>query len=188
MINLMPDEYKREIRAGRTNVLLVRYISILVVAVIVLGGLLVGAYLVLNTTQQIAEAKVAENQGRVADYNQVRAEADSLRSDLTTAKTILDNDVSFAKLIYKIADIVPPNVVLDDLDLDPKDFGSNATMNASAKTFDDATKLKDAFIRNNQIFTNVQLQTIRAADSSNANEAYPVKVKLTVVINKGALR
>lgn len=187
MINLLPDDYKQEVRAGRTNVLLVRYIMILGSAVFVLGALSIGAYVVLNNTRSIAEAKVAQNEQSVTSFAPVRAQADAFRGDLSTAKTILANDVSFAKLIYEISSIVPPNVVLDDLSLDPKNFGSNATMNASAKSFDDATKLKEAFIRNDQIFSNVQLQTIRTSDSGSTN-AYPVKVNLSVVINKGALQ
>ncbi len=188
MINLLPNEYKQEIRAGRTNVLLVRYIMILITAVIVLSGLLIGAYVVLNNTRSIAEAKVAENEQRVVSYQPVRAQADAFRGDLTTAQMILSTDVSFSELIYEIAAIVPPNVILDDLSLDPKNFGSNATMNASAKTFEDATKLRDAFIRSDQIFSNVQLQTIRAGASGSSSDQYPVKVNLSVVINKGALQ
>jgi len=188
MINLLPDTYKNEVRAGRTNILLVRYMMILVTAIIVLSGLLIGAYIVLNNTRSIAEAKVAENEQRVAGYQSVRLQADAFRSDLTTAKTILGNDVSFTKLIYEIASIVPPNVVLDDLTLDPKNFGSSATMNASAKTFEDATKLKEAFIKSDQIFSNVQLQTIRASEAGADDGSYPVKVNLSVVINKGALQ
>lgn len=186
MINLLPYEHKQEIRAGRTNVLLVRYIAILLCAALVLGGLVAGSYLTINTTKTDAEAKVAENQRRVAEYQDIKTQADSFKADLATAKSIFDNNVSFSKLIYKIADTVPRNVILSDLVLDPQTFGSSVTMTASAKTFTDATKLKDSFIKNDQIFSNVKLQTIRSAEG--AGEAYPVKVNLSVVINKGALQ
>ncbi|MBC7512346.1 hypothetical protein H7142_01640 [Candidatus Saccharibacteria bacterium] len=186
MINLLPYDHKQEIKAGRTNVLLVRYIGILVVAAAVLGGLVVGSYYTINTTKTDAESKVAENQSRAQEYEPVKAQADSFRTDLATAKNILDNKVSFSKLIYKIADTVPRNVILGDLTLDPKTFGSSVTMTASAKSFDDAAKLKDSFIKNDQIFSNVKLQTIQSGVTTG--EQYPVKVSLSVVINKGALQ
>lgn len=185
MINLLPYEHKQEIRAGRTNVLLIRYILILIAAAIVLSGLTIGTYLTLNSTKANAEIKVAENQTRVNEYQSIKTQADSFRADLATAKSILDSNVSFSKLIYKIAETVPRNVILSDLALDPKSFGSSLTMTASAKTFNDATKLKDSFIKNDQIFSNVQLQTIR---SETTDDAYPVKVNISVVINKGALQ
>lgn len=188
MINLLPPTHKEEIRAGRTNVLLVRYIAILLCAAVVLGGLLVGAYIVLNSTKSIAEEKVAENVARTSAFQNTRAQSDAFRSDLATAKTIMDGKISFSKLIYEIAAIVPPNVVLDNLTLDPQTFGSSIDLTASAKSFDDATKLRDAFSNNNQVFTDVSLQTIRNPESPTTDDPYPVKVTLSVVINKGALQ
>ncbi len=187
MINLLPDERKAEIRAGRTNVLLLRYIFISLSAVVVLGGLLVGSYVVLDGAKQGAQLKVSENQSRVSAYNDVRSQADSFRADLATAKTVLDDDTSFTELIYKIADIIPRNVVLDDLNLDPATFGSDTTMTASAKTFTDAGRLKDAFTKNGEIFSKVQIQSL-SSDDSSAQTEYPVKITLKVVINKGILK
>lgn len=188
MINLLPEEQKAEIRAGRTNVLLLRYIFITFSAVIVLAGLLIGSYVVLDSAKQAAEQKVAENQSRMSAYNDVKAQADAFRTDLATAKSVLDNDVSFTKLIYEIADTVPPNVILNDLDLDPATFGSPVTMNADARSFADAGKLKDAFVKNSQIFSNVRLQSLSSDAGSSSNGGYPVKVTLSLIINKGALK
>jgi hypothetical protein len=187
VINLLPDERKKEIRAGRANVLLLRYIVITLTAVVLLGGLLVGSYVVLDGAKQGAQLKVSENQARVSAYNDVRSQADSFRADLATAKSVLDNDISYTKLIYKIANKVPHNVVLNDLTLDPASFGTALTMNASAKTFDDAGKLRDSFINSGEIFTNVQLKSLSSGDDSSSG-SYPVNVTLSVVINKGALR
>ena len=188
MINLLPDENKQQIRAGRANVLLVRYIAILACAALILAGLSVGSYVVLNTTKASAEEKVAENNSRVSAYGDVKAQSESFRSDLGTAKSILDSGISFTKLIYKISAIVPKNVVLDNLALDPQTFGSSVDMTASAKTFDDATKLRDAFSRSTDVFSDVKLQSIRSAETAGQSDAYPVKVTISVVINRGALQ
>lgn len=188
MINLLPDEYKDEIRAARTNVLLVRYIFILISALIVLSGLVVASYIALNGTRQISESKVAENQQRVAVYQNIRSQADAFKADLATAKSIMDSEVSYAQLIYRIANIVPRNVILDDLSLDPTTFGTSMTMNASAKTVSDATRLPEAFSNNNEIFSEVKLQSLRSGDSSGGVAGYPVKVTLSVVINRSALQ
>lgn len=188
MINLLPDAHKDEIRAARTNVLLLRYIFILITALLVLGGLVVAAYLALNGTRQTAEVKVAENQERVAVYQDIRSQADSFKADLATAKSILDSEISYTRLVYKIAEIVPQNVILDELALDPSTFGSPTTLNASAKSVADASKLTEAFSSNNQIFSNVELQSLRSGDESAGASGYPVKVSLSVVINRGALQ
>lgn len=188
VINLLPYEHKSEIRAARTNVVLLRYIMILITAAIVLGVLIGGAYVALNDSKATAQVKADENTARLSEYQQTRARADAYRSDLATAKTILDSNVSFSKLIYQIANTVPRGVVLDDLALDPASFGSSVTMNASAKTFNDASKLRDAFSANGQVFSNVQVQTIRSSETGSSGNPYPVKVVLSVVINKGAIQ
>jgi Tfp pilus assembly protein PilN len=185
MINLLPYTHKQQIRAGRTNVILVRYIAILIMAAAVLSALTGATYFTLNTTKADAETKVADNQTRVAEYQTIKLEADSFRADLATAKTILDTNVSYSRLIYKIANTIPGNVILGDLALDPQTLGTDMTMAASAKTFEDAGKLKDALIRNDEVFSNVKLLSIRSEGSS---DGYPVKVSLSVVINKGALQ
>ncbi len=188
MINLLPYENKQEIKAARTNVILVRYISILLVAAVVLGGLVAGCYVVLNATRLDAQSKAAENTQRVSQFQDIKTQSDAFRADLATAKTILDNDTSFSKLIYEIADTVPAGVVLDELTLDPQTFGSTITLNASAKTFDSATNLKDALIKNDKTFSNVQLQAIRSSESGDTAGGYPVQVTLSVVINKEAIQ
>ena len=184
MINLLPYEYKDEIRAARTNVILVRYIAILLLAAGVLGALVVGSYITLNGTKANAEEKEAQNTARLAQYQDIRNRSDAFRTDLATAKSILDSSISYSKLIYGIANAIPRGVVLDDLDLDPSTLGTSMTLNASAKTVADATKLRDALAANSQVFTGVQLQSLRSSGSSTG-DAYPVKVTMSVVINKG---
>ena len=185
MINLLPEEHKQQIRAGRTNVLLVRYIGMLVSAIIVLTGLIAGSYVVLNTTRDNAQAKVNDNDQQVTTYQQVRNEAEQFRSDLATAKSIMDNEVTYSKLIYKIADVVPSGVILDSLDLDSAKLGSSATMSASAKTYNDAVALKDAFIKDENLFSDVSFETLSYTDEGGGT--YPIKVSLSVTIRKEAL-
>lgn len=187
MINLLPIEHKSEIRAARANVVLLRYIMIIICAALVLGGLIGGSYIALNTAKQNAEEKASENARRLVAFQQIKTDADSFRSDLTTAKTILDSSPSFSTLIYDIAATVPKNTVLDSLTLDPVTLGTATTLNASAKSFDDATKLKDALTQNSRVFSGVQIISIRNATDGGA-DAYPVKVALTVTINKVALQ
>lgn len=188
MINLLPYGHKKEIRAARVNVILVRYIAILGFAVLVLAGLVAGVFFTLSSARTVAEDKVAENQQRMAEYQPIKQEADAFRSDLSTAKSVLDSSVSFSKLIYKIADTIPPNVILSDLPLDPANFGTSMTLQAGAKSFGDAAKLRDAFRQNGQVFSNVQIQNIRSDGAGGAGDSYPVKVTLSVIINKEALR
>lgn len=191
MINLLPETHKSDIQAARANVLLVRYIAILGAALVVLGGIVTAAYVVLENRKVSAQDLLDANTTRTAKYQPVRAEADSLRTSIASAKSILDQKVSYTKLIYKIADSTPNGVILDTLELDPTTFG-NTTMiiNATAKTVEAAQKLRDDFssTTNSGLFSDVKLLTLESGADDGTGGDYPVKVSVSVMINKGALQ
>ena len=186
MINLLSDEYKKEIRAAKVNTILLRYILILIGAVIILGGVSGGTFIVIYNVHQTSLERVAESQSKESGYSQIRTDADAFRSNLQTAKTILDKEINYSKLIYKIADAVPSNVVLDNLKLGPETLGATTTLNASAKTNNDAIRLKEAFTKKTNLFKDVKLQSITSGDASASTSDYPVKVTLSLTILKEA--
>lgn len=188
MINLLPDTHKSEIRAARTNVLLVRYIAILVAAIAVLSGIIIAAYVVLDAKETLAQEQVEANNTKTAPYEPIRAEADALRTNLSDAKAILDQKISYSKLIYEIANSIPDGVIIETLELDPSSFGSAMTINASAKSFESASQLKDKLASNSTVFSDVKLLTLESGATGSSGGDYPVKVNVSVIINKGALQ
>ena len=188
MINLLPDTHKSEIRAARMNVLLIRYIAILSVAMIVLSGIITAAYVVLETRKASAQSLLDTNNARAQQYSSIRTEADLLRTSLSNAKSILDQKVSYSKLIYEIAGSLPEGVVLDTLDLDSASFGSSMTVNASAKTFESASKVQNQLAANSVVFSDVKLLSLESGATDGSSGQYPIKVSVSVVINKVALQ
>lgn len=180
MINLLPFEEKRQIQAARTNVLLLRYV-LLTSCVMVATGLMVGAgFVIMNNSKANAEKQIALNTSKASTYNSVQAEAQMFRANLLTAKTILDKEVNYTKVILAIAQTLPPEVTLDNLDLDANTFGTPFVLSAKAKSYDGGLALKAA-LEKSDVFSNVSLQgmTLAASDSD-----YPVSVQLNVTINK----
>lgn len=180
MINLLPSEEKRQIQAARTNVLLLRYV-LLTACVMVATGLMVGAgFVIMNNSKAEAEKKMALNASKASSYNSVQAEAQTFRTNLSTAKTILDKEVNYTKVILAIAQTLPSEVTLDNLDLDANTFGTPFVLSAKAKSYDGGLALKAA-LEKSDVFSDVSLQgmTMAASDSD-----YPVSVQLNVTINK----
>lgn len=182
MINLLPSEEKRQIQAARTNVLLLRY-ALLTLAAMVLTGLMVGAgFVIMSTSKVEAEKKIALNATKASSYSSVQTEAQNFRTNLSTAKTILDKEVNYTKVVIAIAQTLPPGVVLDNLDLDAKTFGTPFVLSAKAKSYDAGLGLKAA-LEKSEIFSNVSLQGMTNSSSGDAG-GYPVSVQLNVTINK----
>lgn len=185
MINLLSDEKKAEIRAGRANVIILNYIFMLLAALALLIVILVGSYITLSVTRSDAQARVAQNDSKTTQYKATEDKAKAYRNNLATAKQILDKEVVYSQLMIKIAQAVPKGVVLDQLSLDPKSIGAPITINAHARNQNDAVALKTSFEKQTSLFSDVHFEQIQFEESSNGG--YPVAITLGLTINKGAL-
>lgn len=185
MINLLPPEEKRQLRAARSNTLLVRY-NILLGAVVAFMGVAVAiTYVYLNSTQQSAQVTINQNESKASQYDPIKAQAAQFRQHLATAKQILDNEVTYSKVILEIAQLIPSGVILQNLALDSQTFGTETTLVAQAKTYNDAISLKDSFSKSS-LFTNVHFQSITSAGSQGGD--YPITVNLNITIQKEAIK
>lgn len=182
MINLLPSEAKAEVSAARTNVTLVKYIVVLLLGVIFLFFISTVVYFVLMNTQASAEKIVTDNTSKSTAYSSVQAQGDSLKSSLAIAKTILDKEVAYTKVITGIAKVMPTGVILDSISLSPTTLGTPITLQAYAKTTVDALALKDNF-QKSSLFSNVTFVSLANSSSSQAGE-YPIAISLSLIINK----
>lgn len=181
MINLLPDEDKREFRAARTNVLLLRYNFLLVIVAAFLLAACALVYAALTAGKANAEATSEQNISRAAAYEPVKKQADEYRTNLKVAKQILDNEVIYTDLVFAITNLLPNGTTLDDLMLNSSTFGAQTTINAHAKSYEAATALKTAF-ENSNLFQDVHFQTISTGTGESSNPAYPLSVTINVTI------
>lgn len=196
MINLLPPEDKRQIRAARANSLLLRYNILLLGAIVFLFLAIGGVYVYLQSTKTSAEQTISDNESKVAGFSKVQGEAEQFKSNLTIAKQILDKEVTYTSVILKISHLLPSGVVLDSLNLDSATFGTATTLTAKAKNYNDAIALKNAF-QDSDIFTDVHFQSISTSSGSDSSSSsgtdssssdYPVTINLSVVIKKEAVQ
>ena len=187
MINLLPVEVKRDIRAARMNVVLLRYNMFIAGAIIALGLLCLGIYVVLRNSQASAQDTNEANLAKAARYAYVRQEADTYKKNLAIAKSIFSNANSYTDVINAITKLIPNGVVLDSINLNAGTFGSQNSYSAHAKNYAAATQLKTNF-QQSTMFTEVHFQALTNADGNNggaaANSAYPISVVISAKLNK----
>ncbi len=180
MINLLPPQEKRQIVAGQTNVILMRYCVIS----LMLAGLLIlvtgGVYVIMMNTKARAEEAIALGNQKTAQYATVQQEATEFANNLSTAKTILGKEVAYSKVAVKIAQALPSGIVLQSLSLDAKTFGTPTTLNAKGKNYADALRLKTS-LENSGLFSNVNLASVTMA-SDGAKSGYPTAIIMNVTI------
>ncbi|MEP7204864.1 MAG: PilN domain-containing protein [Candidatus Saccharibacteria bacterium] len=182
MINLLPDDAKVEILAARTNVILVKYIIVLSLGLIFLCSISLVVYFVLLNTKAGAQATIDFNTSKSASYSSVKTAANDLTSSLATAKTILDKEVDYTKILTNIAQVMPAGVVLDSLSLSPTTFGTPITLQAFAKSTEAALALKTNFQQSPQ-FSNVTIVSMSDTTQGQTSD-YPKTVSLSLTINR----
>lgn len=188
MINLIPSETKRQLRAARMNSVLLNYCILLLLAALSIASVFgVGFWLTFNEHQS-ADASRQQGEQAAAAYATTRQVAESFKNDLKQAKTILGSQVSMYNLITRIAALVPPGVILSNLSLD-----TNATsttplaISAKAKNYDGIIRLK------NNLITSHVFDSVSIINTTNSpvdprqdpvGAAYPIAANLSAQLSK----
>jgi len=188
MINLLPPEEKKQLRAAQSNVLLLRYNEALVFAVAFLVIALGVVYVYLSNANTAGQKTITDNRAKVADYAPVQAEATQFRDNLSTAQQILNSQITYSKVIIDIAQLMPQGTVLQNLNLNAATFGTPTQLIALAKDYSSALALKDSF-QKATIFSDVHFDSITSsASSGSSGNTYPMVVTLDVTIKKDAAK
>ncbi len=181
MINLLPPTYKKQLVASRTNTLLRRYVVLLLILVGVILAEISAVYFFIAAERRSNQETVDHNTRKTAEYANVKQQATTFRTNLKTAKTILDQQVSYTQLIKIIADRLPANVIIDQLSIDPATFGTPTTLSIRAKNYNDAINLRNR-LNDSTIFSSVSFQSITLQEKGGT---YPYVSVFSVTFRKG---
>lgn len=167
MINLLSPNDRKQLAAARTNTLLLRYNVLLGLVIVLLIAEMVGIYFVLGMDKANNEATIADNDAKTQSYASTKQAAASFKADLTTAKAILDNQVTYTKLITTIAGLLPSDVAIDTLALNPSTFGTPTQMTIHTKSYQSAIDVKQN-LQDSKLFNDVNFQSVtQNTDSSD---------------------
>ena len=186
MINLLPQQEKAEIRAGRTNRLLLRYIILFAVLMLVLFAELGVGYLSMAQTKSHADTRIADNQASSAASIKDQQRVQAFTTDLATAKQILDKQVNYSSVLLKVSSVFPPGTVVDQLVLDPATFGKPTTLSVRAVSDAAALQLKDA-MNSSPYFKDPHFETIGTSAGNDVGK-YPITLRLTVIFTQELLK
>lgn len=182
MINLLPDNTKRQLRAARTNSSLIKYIMFLILSVIFLASVSAGSYLILNNSKTAAEKNIASSQTKSGSYLSVLNQANAISQNILQAKGILDKQISYSDIIIGLAKTLPEGVIINTLSLSDSTIGTPITIKALGKTSDDSTLLKTNMQKSTQ-FSNYNLKSV--STDPNDTTGHPILISFEITINKG---
>lgn len=186
MINMLPPNTKKELRAARANVTLLKYFFVLILAVAFLGSAVYGVHIYFNDAAAKAEELIELQSTNPTNQTQpIELEAQVLRSNLANAKAILDNGISYSRVLIAIANQLPEGVIIKDISLDQETFDKPLQLNIFATSTETALKTESSFGERPEIFSSISLQSLSSSTSSDPQ--YPVSAAITFTINRMAL-
>ncbi len=178
MINLLPDDIKQARRYATLN----RQISHYAAFVVLIIGLLCGAYgygyVALTNERKTVESTIASKSTELADLDTLSKEAQGISDTISTAATLLNREIRFSELIKKIGSVMPDGARLNGLSL-TGDRTSPIEIQAVLETPEQAGVLQ------NNLLT---LDLFEAADIQDVQTTVSVdertKVETTVVTSR----
>jgi hypothetical protein len=182
MINLLPPETKKQIRAARVNVILINYCLLATFTALLLGAVFAVGFWADMNSRQLAEQAKKESDEATASYADTRKQAEEFARDLNIAKNILSSEVSFGKLILDIAGYVPRGVILSNLSLGTTTTKGPIDITGRADSYDGAVALKNS-LENSPVFEKVNIFSIQQTDTAELLEPDPILTRYPFVIN-----
>ncbi len=185
MLNLLPAPEKRQLHAARTNLILIRYTFVILLAFAFTLLILGGSYFLLTMTKASAEQLIESNVTKAGAFEDTQAQIAALSSNLATAKSLLDQQTSYTKALAVIGQGLPSGAVLGDLTLETPNFnGSPIAMIVHTKTSDIASQVQQKLSGTPGV-TSVILNSV-GEDKDVAD--YPFSADITLVISPEVTR
>lgn len=175
MINLLPPDAKAEIRAGRVNRLLVRYLVLFTCLMLILFVAIGATLYTLYSTQASAEATIKQADDDSKDIDAQQKKVSEFQKNLSTAKQILDSQTSYSTVLTRIASVIPDDVIIDSLTISSASLNQPTVVNAYAKNSDAILELKKNLSKS-KYFKNTHYTTISKASKG----AYPFTITMYI--------
>jgi hypothetical protein len=135
-------------------------------------------YFFINNSQLFANTTVP-----AALSSKIQNDANTIKANLANAKSILDQQVSYAKVLSVITNALPAGTKLNSLSINDGSFGTTTTLSVLATKADLSSTLKTNF-SNPQYFSNYVLNSSNA--SQDPTSKYPFTMNISVTINRTA--
>lgn len=188
MISLLPPDDKKNLRAARSNTLLVRYAFALVGLVIAIAIEVGFVYMFLANEQRISEASIEENQRKSVEFAEVKKQAATFSNDLKIAESIIDKQAPYAAILREFSNTMPPGAVVDRIAIDPETLGKPTQLTIRGKNYSSILAFKDAF-NQSEYFSDAKILSITEAPlgEERAKNPYPTTASVEVIFNKELL-
>ncbi len=191
MITLLPYSTRFKLKLAKRNSILMQYIFVLAtvgafVAVYYVGMTIQIQNIEKSNEQQITTA-AQKDQGRINQEQSAQAEATSIQTALSSAKTSLTHP-SYFKLLTAFSSSLPKGVIVKKLDFSSQTMKEPVKIQLFATTTSAISGTKAGLEQHKDIFTKIAIESINTDSTDAVDPKYPVTAVLNLTIDQGALK
>jgi Tfp pilus assembly protein PilN len=119
MINLLPPERSSQIKYGRRNTALRRWLVFIGLSIAGLIIILIAGSIYINGQSKNLNSQIADSQARLKAQNltKVQKDAKEISGDIKVINQVLSGELSFSSLLQSIGNLMPQRAVLTSLSL-----------------------------------------------------------------------
>ena len=134
------------------------------------------SYAIVNSNKSPDGSQVT-----TSSYNTARQQLDAINSNINTAKTILDQQISYSDLITTLAGAMPSGTILDRVVVAGNQPSATISFTVKGRTAESLAALQNNMIKLS-ILSNYSQST---PSGSGGSTGYPVTVTATANVNRG---
>ncbi|MGH7195770.1 MAG: PilN domain-containing protein [Candidatus Saccharimonadales bacterium] len=187
MINLLPPDIKQAYRYARLNQRLLRWLLAFGLAI---GGVIIitiSGLVMINGSINHYKKRINDAKTQLASQNSpaTQQKVTDITNNLKLMVKVLSKEVLFSKLLTRLGNITPPNVILTNLSISQTDSAIDIT--AQTANYSAATQLQvNLADPANQIFSQADIVSITCSGASGqaANPKYPCTATIRALFTK----
>ncbi|HEX9679560.1 MAG TPA: PilN domain-containing protein [Candidatus Saccharimonadales bacterium] len=180
MINLLPRNYKANVKFGRYNVRVVRYTLLSIILGTVLVGILYFGLLLASREERLLKDLVKDKQSGLDQYAEELTKAKTLAERIDVIAALLERETSFSKLLPAIGGVVPQGTTISSLEL-TNEVANNLSIRGESNSELGPTVFRENLANTTDLFEQADIVSISLIqnDSGPDRYAFQIDVKFT---------
>lgn len=185
MINLLPQDNRKQLKASVMNVILMRYVFFFAGTLIVVAASVAFIYLALLQSKNNLNHQLEDTKQRALAVAATKTESENLRQDIKNVDTIFNNQVHYSNLFIALAKALPADVYIKNFAISHAEMSKTTpivkTLLVVAKNNDRVIETKKALERA-KFISSVSINVVNSND-----KAFEVDATIDITFDKKGL-
>lgn len=174
MINLLPQDNRKQLKASVMNVSLLRYVLFFVGTLLAMAASVGFIYIALLQSKSSLTNQLEESKQRALAIANIKTESEKLRQDIKNTDTIFNSQVHYSNLLTAVAKTLPSDVYILSFIISHAELAKTAptvkTISIIAKNNDKVIETKKALEQSSYI-SSVSINSVTTEEKTGLIEA-----------------